>query len=225
MPAEGLTWLAASGTAHRRRAGAAGRGARRPRGATPAVDRRRTTRSGRGCPISSARFAALSPGPRDLADHQRAGARRAGRRPRPRRDCAGSTSPWTPSIRPGSPGATRRDRHADVLAGLARGAGRRADAGQGQRGAAARGQRRRGAGAAGLVPAARLQLRIIEQMPLDPQHGWDRARMMTAERGARRAVDVLPDGAGARPGECSGRGLAGARRAGTATGDDRAGSA
>jgi cyclic pyranopterin phosphate synthase len=76
---------------------------------------------------------------------------------------------------------TRRDRHHDVLAGLA----------------AAR--------AAGLTPvkvntvlmrgvnddeAADLlgwaldegyELRFIEQMPLDPQHGWDRADMVTAE--------------------------------------------
>lgn len=75
---------------------------------------------------------------------------------------------------------TRRDRHGDVLAGI------------------------EAAAAAGLAPikvnsvlmrginedepAAMLrwclgrgyQLRFIEQMPLDPQHGWDRAKMLTA---------------------------------------------
>ncbi|MBY8873624.1 GTP 3',8-cyclase MoaA [Micromonospora sp. PLK6-60] len=113
---------------------------------------------------------------------------------------------------------TRRDRLADVLAGLA------------------------GAAAAGLTPvkvnsvlmrgvnddeapallrfalAQGYQLRFIEQMPLDAQHGWDRATMVTAdeiltalrgefaltadptERGAAPAETWLVDGGPARVG-------------------------
>jgi cyclic pyranopterin phosphate synthase len=101
---------------------------------------------------------------------------------------------------------TRRDRLADVLAGLA----------------AAR--------AAGLtpvkvntvllrdinddeaVPLLRFclehgyQLRFIEQMPLDPQHGWDRARMITADEilerlGAAFTLTPSPTERGAAPAE------------------------
>ncbi|MEU4476597.1 GTP 3',8-cyclase MoaA [Micromonospora sp. NPDC023966] len=113
---------------------------------------------------------------------------------------------------------TRRDRHADVLAGLA------------------------GAAAAGLTPvkintvlmrgvnddeapallrfalAHGYELRFIEQMPLDAQHGWDRSTMVTAdeilaalraefaltadpgERGAAPAETWLVDGGPARVG-------------------------
>lgn len=113
---------------------------------------------------------------------------------------------------------TRRDRHADVLAGLA------------------------GAAAAGLTPvkvnavlmrginedeapellrfalAHGYELRFIEQMPLDAQHGWDRGTMVTAaeilaalqaaftltpdptERGAAPAETWLVDGGPARVG-------------------------
>ncbi|OKI57930.1 GTP 3',8-cyclase MoaA [Micromonospora sp. CB01531] len=113
---------------------------------------------------------------------------------------------------------TRRDRLADVLAGLA------------------------GAAAAGLTPvkvnavlmrgvnddeapallrfalAHGYELRFIEQMPLDAQHGWDRGRMVTAdqiladlraefdlstdlaERGASPAETWLVDGGPARVG-------------------------
>ncbi|MFF0470399.1 GTP 3',8-cyclase MoaA [Micromonospora zamorensis] len=50
------------------------------------------------------------------------------------------------------------------------------------------------------------QLRIIEQMPLDAQHGWDRATMVTAEEilaSLRTAFDLSPDPAerGAAPAE------------------------
>ncbi|WP_089154860.1 GTP 3',8-cyclase MoaA [Micromonospora sp. NBS 11-29] len=101
---------------------------------------------------------------------------------------------------------TRRDRHADVLAGLA------------------------GAAAAGLTPvkinavlmrgvnddeapellrfalAHGYELRFIEQMPLDAQHGWDRAAMVTADEilaALRTAFDLRPDSAerGAAPAE------------------------
>ncbi|WP_433552041.1 GTP 3',8-cyclase MoaA [Micromonospora zamorensis] len=50
------------------------------------------------------------------------------------------------------------------------------------------------------------QLRIIEQMPLDAQHGWDRSTMVTAEEiltSLRTAFDLSPDPAerGAAPAE------------------------
>ncbi|MBM7491589.1 cyclic pyranopterin phosphate synthase [Micromonospora luteifusca] len=50
------------------------------------------------------------------------------------------------------------------------------------------------------------QLRIIEQMPLDAQHGWDRATMVTAEEiltSLRTVFDLSPDPAerGAAPAE------------------------
>ncbi|GAB3054250.1 GTP 3',8-cyclase MoaA [Micromonospora schwarzwaldensis] len=101
---------------------------------------------------------------------------------------------------------TRRDRHADVLAGLA------------------------GAVAAGLTPvkinsvlmrgvndgeapallrfalAHGYELRFIEQMPLDAQHGWDRSTMVTADEilAALRAEFALrpdPTERGAAPAE------------------------
>ncbi|MDO3705595.1 GTP 3',8-cyclase MoaA [Micromonospora sp. C28SCA-DRY-2] len=101
---------------------------------------------------------------------------------------------------------TRRDRLADVLAGLA------------------------GATAAGLTPVKvntvlmrgvnddeapallrfaldhGYELRFIEQMPLDAQHGWDRAAMVTAEEilaALRTTFDLRPDSAerGAAPAE------------------------
>ncbi|WP_431935223.1 GTP 3',8-cyclase MoaA [Micromonospora sp. RP3T] len=101
---------------------------------------------------------------------------------------------------------TRRDRHADVLAGLA------------------------GAAEAGLTPvkinavlmrgvnddeapallrfalAHGYELRFIEQMPLDAQHGWDRSTMVTADEilAALRAESALrpdPTERGAAPAE------------------------
>jgi len=102
---------------------------------------------------------------------------------------------------------TRRDRHADVLAGLA------------------------AAAAAGLAPVKLnavlmrgvndaeapdllawalehgYEMRFIEQMPLDAQHGWDRSSMVTAEEilerlGERFALTPEPaDARGAAPAE------------------------
>ncbi|WBB73744.1 GTP 3',8-cyclase MoaA [Micromonospora sp. WMMD1128] len=101
---------------------------------------------------------------------------------------------------------TRRDRHDDVLAGLA------------------------GAATAGLTPvkintvlmrgvnddeapellrfalAHDYQLRFIEQMPLDAQHGWDRSTMVTADEilaALRAEFELRPDPAerGAAPAE------------------------
>ena len=90
---------------------------------------------------------------------------------------------------------TRRDRHADVLAGL------------------------RAAASAGLTPVKintvlmrginddeapallrfalehAYELRFIEQMPLDAQHGWDRSTMVTADEilASLAAFDLAPD--------------------------------
>ena len=63
------------------------------------------------------------------------------------------------------------------------------------------------------------EMRFIEQMPLDAQHGWDRAEMVTADEILR----------GSRPSSTSTRsrtstGAARRRRPGSSTGD-RAGSA
>ena len=113
---------------------------------------------------------------------------------------------------------TRRDRLADVLAGLA------------------------GAAEAGLIPvkinsvlmrgtnddeapellrfalAHGYELRFIEQMPLDAQHGWDRSTMVTADEilAARR---VRADAGPGRAGRGTGRDVAGGRRAGPRRGD------
>jgi cyclic pyranopterin phosphate synthase len=76
---------------------------------------------------------------------------------------------------------TRRDRLADVLAGLA--AARAA----GLHPVKVNAVLLRGINDDEAVPLLRYclqhgyHLRFIEQMPLDPQHGWDRARMVTAE--------------------------------------------
>jgi cyclic pyranopterin phosphate synthase len=76
---------------------------------------------------------------------------------------------------------TRRDRLADVLAGLA------AAHGAGLTPVKVNAVLLRGVNDDEAVPLLRFclehgyQLRFIEQMPLDPQHGWDRTRMITAE--------------------------------------------
>ena len=126
-----------------------------------------------------------------LDHHQRAGpARNAagarGRRPRPGQRQPRHRPPPTPSTE-----ITRRDRFDDVVAGL------------------------EAAEAAGLGPvkvnavllrgvnddqAPELlawclergyELRFIEQMPLDAQHGWSREEMVTAEEIFARLADVL----------------------------------
>ncbi len=53
--------------------------------------------------------------------------------------------------------------------------------------------------------SAGYELRFIEQMPLDPQHGWDRSKMVTAEEirhdiGRRYAIEPEP-GRGSAPAE------------------------
>lgn len=76
---------------------------------------------------------------------------------------------------------TRRDRHADVLAGI------RAAVRSGLRPVKVNSVLMRGVNddeAADLVEwagQAGVQLRFIEQMPLDAQHGWSRSEMVTAD--------------------------------------------
>lgn len=76
---------------------------------------------------------------------------------------------------------TRRDRHAEVIAGLAA-----ADA-AGLRPVKVNSVLMRGVNDDEAVPLLRwcldrgYSLRFIEQMPLDAQHGWDRATMVTAD--------------------------------------------
>ena len=127
------------------------------------------------------------PAPPDRHDHQRG-------RPRPARRAAGATPAWTgstsastPSTPTSSPTLTRRDRLHDVEAGL------------------------KAAAAAGLTPSRSTpsrcagstttrsptllqwcldrgyELRFIEQMPLDAQHGWDASTMVSAAGGPRPA--------------------------------------
>ena len=109
---------------------------------------------------------------------------------------------------------TRRDRLADVLAGLA--AARAA----GLDPVKINTVLLRGVNDDEAVPLLRFaveqgyELRFIEQMPLDAQHGWERAEMVTAGEileTLRRGVHAhpRPDRARRRPG----RALAGRRRA------------
>jgi len=97
---------------------------------------------------------------------------------------------------------TRRDRLDDVLAGLA---GARA---AGLAPVKVNAVLMRGVNEDEAVPLLRFclehgyQLRFIEQMPLDPQHGWDRAGMVTAEEvlaALRGAFELAPE-----PGERGG---------------------
>ncbi len=62
--------------------------------------------------------------------------------------------------------------------------------------------------------AAGYELRFIEQMPLDPQHGWDRSKMVTADENPRRHRAPLPPGGGARPRERAGGDVLHRRRPG-----------
>ena len=93
---------------------------------------------------------------RDRPDHQRNRAGRAGRRAEGAPAWTGSTSRWTPSTPSGSPQITRRDRLADVLAGLAAAADGGPGPGQGQRRAGPGHRARRRGGAAAVLPRARI---------------------------------------------------------------------
>ncbi|GAA3651211.1 GTP 3',8-cyclase MoaA [Nonomuraea antimicrobica] len=90
-----------------------------------------------------------------------------------------------------------RDRHADVVAGLA--AADRA----GLRPVKVNSVLMRGVNDHEAVPLLRwcldqgYELRFIEQMPLDAQHGWSRENMVTADEILRllsEAYDLVPDG-------------------------------
>ena len=168
------------GGAHRRRSGPADpgrrRAARHPRGP---VHRRRAAGPPRDRRHRRADHA-HRPRRRDLDDHQRA---RAGGSPArwPRPGSTGSTSASTRSAR-------RRSRRSPAATGSptwsrgsAAAGGGGARAGEGQRRAAAGRQRRPGRRAAALVPRPGCELRFIEQMPLDAQHGWSREGMITAD--------------------------------------------
>ena len=83
---------------------------------------------------------------------------------------------------------------------------RRPVPGQDQHGAAPRGERRRGRRLLRFALDRGFELRFIEQMPLDAQHGWQRAEMVTAGEilaSLRTAFTLTPDGhdRGAAPAE------------------------
>ena len=140
-----------------------------------ALHRGRAAAAPRAASTSSRRTAALQPRPEISITTNALGLTRTAAARCARRGWTGSTSGWTPcaprtSAR--SPAATGFTTWSQGLEAAAA-AGPRP--GQGQRGADARGQRRRrrpsccaGAWSAGY------ELRFIEQMPLDAQHGWNR---------------------------------------------------
>ena len=213
MPAEGLAWLPKEEVAHRRRDRPAGPGRGGAAGRHGgAVHRRRAADPARAGRHRARRCAALTPRPRlSLTTNGIGLARLAaplqGGRARPGQRLARHP-------RPGAVQDADPPRPADdVLDGLA------------------------AAAAAGLTPvkvnsvlmrgvnddeAAELlrfalahgyELRFIEQMPLDAQHGWDRATMVTAEEILASLRGELH--AGARPGRPrrrAGRDVAGRRQ-------------
>ena len=157
---------------------------------------------------SCAGTAALRAAPGDLADDQRLGlARTAPALATP--GSTGSTSASTPSTAERFHAITRRDRLADVLAGP-----------RGRRGGRAapvkvnavllRGvndDEAPDAAAVGLEHG--YELRFIEQMPLDAQHGWDRDADGDRRRDPRRAAsgvhaDARRRAAGQRAGRAVG---------------------
>ncbi len=185
MPAEGLPWLPGAGAAHRRRAGPGHRGRRRRsasrRCASPAASRC----SARASSTSSRAVAALPQPPADVADHQR---HRAADRRRARFETPGSTGSTCRST-PSTPNAlrtlTRRDRHRDVLAGLAA-----ADA-AGLRPVKVNTVLMRGVNDDEAVALLRwcldrgYSLRFIEQMPWTPSTGGTAARWSRRTRSLR----------------------------------------
>ena len=74
----------------------------------------------------------------------------------------------------------RRDRLPDVLDGLSAAAAAGPHAGQGQRGADARLNDDEAVPLLAYCLERGYELRFIEQMPLDAQHGWKRTEMVTA---------------------------------------------
>ena len=114
----------------------------------------------RGLPGIVAGVAALTAAPGDVAHHQRHRAGPAGRAAARGRPGPGQRVPGHPGPATSSSELARRDRLADVLAGLTAAAARRAGPGQGQRGADARRQRPRGGAAAAVLPGARVSAAV-----------------------------------------------------------------
>ena len=135
----------------------------------------------RGLPGLVAARRGPAPAARDLAHHQRDRAGPAGRATAPPPGWTGSTSPSTPCPAQTFKTLARRDRLPDVLAGLA------AAAAAGLAPVKVNAVLMRGVNdheAPGLLRFCLdrgYQLRFIEQMPLDAQHGWRRADMVTAD--------------------------------------------
>ena len=212
----GPALAAARRAAHRRRARPADRHrGPRPRHARGALHRRRAAAAPRARATSIAASAALRAAPGDLADHQRHRPRPPRRRAAPPPGSTGSTSRSTPSPRP-----LRRDHPPRPARRRARRPGRRPrrrpDPGQDQHRADARASTTtRPSDLLRFAVDHGYELRFIEQMPLDAQHGWQRAEMVTADEilaALRAAFTLTPDGRRARRGP--GRALARRRRPG-----------
>ena len=207
MPAEGLDWLPDDERAHRRRGRPAGRhrgverlGVREVRftGGEPLVRR--------GLVDIVAPHRDARPAPRDLADHQRArpgphraGARRRRARPgqrQPRHGPAGHVPRRSPAAT-GSHDVRRRARRGPATPGSARSRSTPCCC-------AASTTTRRPSCCAGASTEG-YELRFIEQMPLDAQHGWSRdgdGHRRRDLRPPRPRVRAHPGGraAGERPG-------------------------
>ena len=181
MPAEGLDWLPGDAAAEHRRTGPAAAHRRDPaRHHQRPVHRRRAVgrQASRGRRRGDRRAATPA---RDHVDHQRHRAGAARGRTRSAPGWTGSTCRWTPSTPRASPHITRRDRLADVLAGLAARQGRRAGPGQGQRRARSGDRARRRGRAAAVLPGARVPA---------AHHRADAAGRRATSGGAARRIDA-----------------------------------
>ena len=216
MPAEGLDWLPERRRPHRRRGGPADRH-RRPR---------RSASARSGSPAASRWSAAVwstssvaprrSTRARDLADHQRArpraqraGARRGRARPGQRQPRHGPSG-HLPHDHPARPARRRRRR----ARGGARPPGWRRSRST-RCCCAASTTTRRPSCCAG-ASSDGYELRFIEQMPLDAQHGWSRdgdGHRRRDLRAASSAEFALTPGRGAA-GQRPGRAVPGRRRPG-----------
>ena len=133
----------------------------------------------------------------------------------PRPGSTGSTSAWTPCDPETFNELTLRDRFHDVVAGLAA-----ADA-AGLRPVKVNAVLMRGVNDDEAPELLRwcldrgYELRFIEQMPLDAQHGWDRDKMVTADEILERLASPLrPDAGRGAAGERAGRAVRRRRRPG-----------
>ena len=117
---------------------------------------------------------------------------------------------------------TRRDRLHDVVAGLEAAVARRARSGQGQRRPAARRQRRPGAGAAALVPGARLPAAVHRADAARRPARLEPRRDDHRRRDLRVAADrVHPRAGRGAAGERPRRAVRGRRRPGAPSGSSR----